>query len=115
MRLKKWLLFRDWKLPRPVTLSTTSCPDQHSSSFARAVVQIAVLSDDTDSFCNIQIGSRVLAEEFIPKQGLDFPTVPDDFFYTGGALPGDRLVVRVRNADAAAAINFWVLVIVTEV
>lgn len=82
---------------------------------ARAVVQIAVLSDDTDSFCNIQIGSRVLAEEFIPKQGTDFPTIPDDFFYTGGALPGDRLVVRVRNADAAAGINFWVLVIVTEV
>jgi len=83
---------------------------------ARSVVQMAIVSDDTDSFATIQIGPRVLAEEFVPKQtAADFPVIPDDFYYAGGALPGDRLVIRVRNADAAAAINFYTIVQITEV
>lgn len=81
---------------------------------ARSVVQMAVLSSDPDTFCNIQIGSQVIAEEFVPKQGTDFPVIPDDFYYAAGAIPGDRLVIRARNEDAAAQ-TFRVIVQITEV
>lgn len=82
---------------------------------ARSVVQMAVVSTDVDSFVTIQIGPRVLAEEFVPKNSSTYPTIPDDFFYAAGALPGDRLVVRARNADASAAIVFRIIVQITEV
>ena len=82
---------------------------------ARAVVQMAVVASDADSFITIQIGSRVLAEEFVPKLSTVYPVIPDDFYYAGGALSGDRLVVRARNADASATITFRIIVQITEV
>ena len=75
----------------------------------RSIVQMAVLSTDPDTFASIQIGPQVVAEEFTPKQGTDFPTIPDDFFYTSFAVPGDQLKVRARNEDAAAQ-DFYLIV-----
>ena len=81
---------------------------------ARSVVQMAINSSDPDTFVTIQIGSRVVAEEFIPAQGTTYPVIPDDFYYAAGALAGDRLVIRARNADAADQ-TFRVIVQITEV
>lgn len=81
---------------------------------ARSVVSMAINTSDADTFCTIQIGSRVVAEEFVPQIGTDYPTIPDDFYYNAGALPGDRLVIRARNADAADQ-TFRVIVQITEV
>lgn len=80
----------------------------------RSVVQMAINSSDPDTFVTIQVGPRVIAEEFIPAQGTTYPVIPDDFYYAAGAVGGDRLVVRARNADAADQ-TFRIIVQITEV
>jgi len=81
---------------------------------ARAVIQMAIVSSDADTFVTIQIGSRVIAEEFVPRQGGTFPDTDAAFYYTAGALAGDRIVIRARNADAADQ-TFRIIVQITEV
>lgn len=68
----------------------------------RAVVQLAVNSSDPDTFVTIFLGPRVIAEEFIPFQGTDYPIIPDGFYYTAAGVGNERIVMRARNADAAA-------------
>lgn len=80
---------------------------------SRSIVQMAILSTDPDTYATVQIGPQVIAEEFTPKQGSDFPTIPDDFFYSSYAVPGDQLKIRARNEDAASQ-DFYIIVQTTE-
>ena len=69
----------------------------------RSVVQMGVTGDTAaDLRVTIQAGPNVIAEEFVPADSTDYPTIPDEFYYAAGAVQGDRLVVRVRNAGAGA-------------
>lgn len=81
----------------------------------RSIVQMGIVAEDAaDAFVTIQAGPNVIAEEFNPVEGTDYPNIPDGFYYAAGAVQGDRLVVRVRNEDAAAKL-VWIVVQVTEV
>ena len=81
---------------------------------ARSVVSMAIVSSDPDTFVTIQVGTRVIAEEFVPRQGTTFPDTDSAFYYNAGGLPNERLVIRARNADAADQ-TFRIIVQITEV
>jgi len=74
--------------------------------FARTqqIVSIAVVSDLVSVFCNIQSGSDIVLEETELVTKVGFPIIPDEFFYNDVAVQGDRLVIRVRNANAGAVV-----------
>lgn len=48
------------------------------------------------------IGNEVQIDDQEISSANRFPLTPDDFLTRGGALKGDRLVVRLRNTTAAA-------------
>lgn len=82
----------------------------------RSVVQMGIVAEDaSDVFVTIQAGPNVVAEEFNPVQGDDYPNIPDGFYYAMGAVQGDRLVVRVRNADASNPEVVRIVAQITEV
>lgn len=82
----------------------------------RSVVQMGIVAEDaSDVFVTIQAGPNVIAEEFNPVQGTDYPNIPDGFYYAMGAVQGDRLVVRVRNADAVNTEVVRIVAQITEV
>lgn len=74
--------------------------------FARTnqIVSMGVVADVVSVFASIQSGSDIVLEEteLVVKAG--FPIIPDEFFYNDVAVQGDRLVIRVRNANAGAAV-----------
>ena len=81
----------------------------------RSVVQMGITAEDaSDVFVTIQAGPNVIAEEFNPVQATDYPNIPDGFYYAAGAIAGDRLVVRVRNADAANPETVRIVTQITE-
>jgi len=50
-------------------------------------------------------GESLLDDQEVNAQNR-FPLIPDDFVVEGGGLPGDRLIVRVRNTTAGAITAF---------
>ncbi len=72
--------------------------------FARmnSLVSIGVVQSVTGTFCTINSGSDVIAEEFPPQIKTTFPVIPDEMYYSDVAAAGDRLVIRVRNPTAGA-------------
>lgn len=82
----------------------------------RSVVQMGLTAEDaSDVFVTIQAGPQVIAEEFNPVEDTDYPNIPDGFYYSAGAVAGDRLVVRVRNADGTNAETVRIVTQITEV
>jgi hypothetical protein len=87
--------------------------------FARvqSVYSIGIFASLVSAFCTIQGGSDIIAEEFpVPISGTaannpsgaamtttsQWPIVPDEMYFHDVLNPGDRLVIRVRNANAAS-------------
>jgi len=52
------------------------------------------------------IGNEVLLDDQEISAANRFPMMPDDFLTRGGALKGDRLVVRLRNTTVGAITAF---------
>jgi hypothetical protein len=86
--------------------------------FARvqSIYSIGIMADHNGTFCTLQGGSDIIAEEFpVPVAGLAasnpsaaaltttsaFPIIPDQMYFTDVLNPGDRLVMRFRNPTAA--------------
>jgi len=72
--------------------------------FARtnSLVSMGVVASATGTFCTINSGADVVAEEFAPAIKTTFPIIPDEMYYSDVAAAGDRLVVRVRNPTGGA-------------
>lgn len=51
---------------------------------------------------SLLIGSDVVVDDQEISAANRFPVVPDDFVSQGGALKGDRIVLRLRNTTAGA-------------
>lgn len=66
------------------------------------VVSIGIVAAAVDVFATVQAGGEIVLEESELAVSADFPLIPDEFYYNFAALAGDRLVVRIRNANAAA-------------
>jgi hypothetical protein len=119
----------------PVILNTASIltgatnPNLISGSafeFARvqSVYSVGIHASLSGAFCTLQGGSDIIAEEFpVPISGTSannpsgaavtttsqFPIIPDDMYFTDVLNPGDRLVIRVRNTNAATNVLAFVV------
>lgn len=94
--------------------------------FARvqSVISIGIFASASGTFCTIQGGSDIIAEEFpVPVSGIaannpsgaamtttsQFPVVPDEMYFTDVLQPGDRLVLRMRNPTGGAVTAAFVV------
>jgi hypothetical protein len=66
------------------------------------VVSIGCVASATGGFITIQVGAAILLEESPPAVLTTMPVVPDQMYYVGAGLPGDRLVIRARNPTGGA-------------
>jgi len=55
---------------------------------------------------SLLIGGEAFVDDQECSAANRFPVVPDDFLAEGGGIPGDRILVRVRNTTAGAIIAF---------
>lgn len=78
-----------------------------------SLVSIGCVASATGGFVTIQMGPTVLLEESPPAIRTTMPVQPDDFYYSGYAAPGDRLVIRCRN-PTGGALTFRTIVQLTE-
>ena len=94
--------------------------------FARvqSVYSIGIFASLPSGFVTIQGGSDIIAEEFpCPVSGTaannpsgaamtttsQWPVIPDEMYFTDGLNPGDRLVMRARNTNAATNVFSFVV------
>jgi len=70
----------------------------------RGVVSIGVTAAATGTFCTLQAGADVIAEEFAPPVLTRYPIVPDEMYFTDVVEGGDRLKASVRNPTAGAIV-----------
>ena len=62
----------------------------------------------------INVGGTSVLEESTMAVGTDFPTIPDDMFYTFSGVQGDRLVTKLRN-PTGGTITYFALAQIQEV
>lgn len=55
---------------------------------------------------SLLVGGEASVDDQEVSAANRFPVVPDDFVAEHGGLPGDRILVRVRNTTAAAITAF---------
>jgi hypothetical protein len=67
----------------------------------RWVLSMGIVQSVTANFAGINVGPDVVAEEHEPFVLGTYPIVPDHFYYTDIAEPGDKVVMFVRATVAA--------------
>lgn len=84
--------------------------------YARApgIVSVGVCASATGTFITLQAGPTIILEESPPAVKATYPIVPDEFYYTAGVAPGDRIVLRCRN-PTAGSITFRAVCQITDV
>lgn len=72
--------------------------------FARGpqLVTLGCTGSATGLLCTFTSGADVVVEESAPPVATIMPKIPDDFYASDIAAPGDRYVLRVRNTTAGA-------------
>lgn len=72
--------------------------------FARGpqIVSLGMTQSATGLQCQFTSGADVVVEESSPPIKTGFPVIPDEFYASDIAAPGDRYVLRVRNTTAGA-------------
>ena len=71
-------------------------------------ISLAISNATTAMFCTIYAGARLIAEEFTMTVSAAYPIVPDAFYFNFVILPGERLVVNVRNSTGGALVAYLV-------
>lgn len=95
-------------IQREVSLAANTTLDNLLSGsafeFARGpqLVSLGITASATGTFVTFTSGADVVLEESPPIVQTRYPIIPDEFFYTDVAAPGDRYVIRVRNTTAGA-------------
>src|SRR5262245_11941054 len=77
----------------------------------RWVLSMAIVQGVTANFAGINVGPDVVAEEHEPFVLTTYPIIPDHFYYTDVADPGDKVVMFVR---ATVAVTYRSVVIIAE-
>lgn len=77
----------------------------------RIVLSMAIVQSVTANFVGINVGPDVVAEEHGPMVLGTLPIIPDHFYYTDVANPGDRIVMFVR---ATVAVTYRSVVIIAD-
>jgi len=106
-------------IQRSATLAAGAVTDNIWSGSAfeflpsNAIVSMGI-NATTGTLGTINIGGTSVLEESLLSVGTDFPTIPDDMFYTFAGVQGDRLVTRVRN-PTGGNITYFALAQIQEV
>jgi hypothetical protein len=74
-----------------------------------SVVTLSATGSAIGLFVTFIIGEEIVVDDQAIPLTNRFPIVPDDTVAQGGAFPGDRLVVKVRNSTGGA-LTSWVRV-----
>jgi len=74
-----------------------------------SVVSLSATGSAIGLFMTFIIGDEVVIEDQAIPLTNRFPIVPDDTLGQGGAFPGDRVVVKIRNSTGGA-LTSWVRV-----
>lgn len=77
----------------------------------RWVLSMGIVQSVTANFAGINVGPDVVSEEHDPFVLTTYPIIPDHFFYTDVADPGDKVVMFVR---ATVAVVYRSVVIIAE-
>jgi len=74
--------------------------------FARnaQLVSIGFTAAATGCFVTFSSGADVVVEECPSPIATRFPIIPDEFYASDVAAPGDRYVLRVRNSTGAGIV-----------
>lgn len=71
----------------------------------RSQVSLGVIASATGTFMTVYAGSRLVLEESPPfVSASTYPTVPDQMYFNFVILPGERLVIAVRNPTGGAVV-----------
>ena len=65
-------------------------------------LRIGITGGGAGMFCTILIGDQVIVDDQETSSATNFPIDPDDFYYEGGGLAKDRLVIKLRNSTGGA-------------
>lgn len=68
---------------------------------ANSIVSLAAAAAAVGIRCSLLIGTEVLVDDQEISGANRFPILPDDYVARGGALRGDRIVLRLRNTTGA--------------
>lgn len=72
---------------------------------SRAIISMGITAQATGLVANVQIGSTVLVEESpVEIKANEFATIPDEMYFNGAGVQGDRVVARVRNTTGAGIV-----------
>ena len=72
-----------------------------------SVFSLGVQQDVAGGVITIQVGNRIILEESVCPIGTDgYPRIPDEMYFNGGALPNERMLLRLRNTLGAGNIVF---------
>lgn len=97
-------------ISRETTIAANSTVDNllagSAFEFARGpqLVSLGVTAAATGTFITFTSGADVVLEESAPIIQTRFPIIPDEFYFSDVAAPGDRYVLRVRNTTGAGII-----------
>jgi len=74
--------------------------------FARnpQLVSIGFTAAATGVYVSFSSGADVVVEETIAPIATRFPIIPDEFYASDIAAPGDRYVLRARNSTGAGIV-----------
>jgi len=95
---------------KEVTVAANSTTDNVFSGsafeFARnaQLVSIGVAAAATGVFITFSSGADVVVEESPAPIATRYPIIPDEFYASDVAAPGDRYVLRARNSTGAGII-----------
>lgn len=86
----------------PANTSVDNVFSGSAFEFARgaSIVSIGLAQSATGLQCQFTSGADVVVEESAPPVKVGFPVIPDEFYASDIAAPGDRFVLRARNTTA---------------
>jgi len=74
---------------------------------ATSIVALYVASSATGINAQLLIGNESIIDDQEVSDANVFPRTPEDFLARGAGFPGDRLILRFRNATAGALTVKW--------
>jgi len=74
-----------------------------------SIVSLSATGSAIGLFMTFIVGEEVVIEDQAIPLTNRFPIVPDDTLAQGGGLPGDRVIVKIRNSTGGA-LTSWVRV-----
>lgn len=68
-------------------------------------IRIGIVAAAVGLFATVIIGGKVLLDDQEVPLVAGMPTDPDNILVETGAVPGDQIVIRIRNSTASAIIG----------